>query len=398
MNTTNIPEIDPEPQDTRGLSIYGQQDAMDDFPVLKAFQQYIDAEQSKAHHRLMLLCIFFTILMGAVIAVFTVLLVNVSRRNDVVNDRLMEYMLRERAQGGAPMPDIPHALPDAAPPAENATMRAMADSITELKRQLAEQQLKLAQREAQARAAAEAVARPEPPAPTPAAETRDPKAEAARIAAERNAAAEAERLRREFEKIKAEREALAKEKARLHEKEIELQRRKLYPECYAPDGTLLPPRQSPRAAAARQAAPAMPAESPSLSRAKAEDAEADAEIARILAEGRRRDDEEAAAAEKEKSAAETAKPAKQSKPAKTDVAPKPARKPAARPVRCPDGSLRYFDNSGKDDDELDRFLNSLPVPTDDGNAASEAQAAKPAATAKPAAANDATADWDFPMD
>ena len=41
------------------VSVYGQTDAMDDFPVLKAFQQYIDAEQAKAQKRMTTLCIFF---------------------------------------------------------------------------------------------------------------------------------------------------------------------------------------------------------------------------------------------------------------------------------------------------------------------------------------------------
>ena len=34
--------------DQRAVSVYGAADALDDFPVLKAFQQYIDAEQAKA--------------------------------------------------------------------------------------------------------------------------------------------------------------------------------------------------------------------------------------------------------------------------------------------------------------------------------------------------------------
>ena len=51
------------------VSVYGQTaDAMDEFPVLKAFQQYIDAEQAKARKRLISLGIFFAILTGAVIA------------------------------------------------------------------------------------------------------------------------------------------------------------------------------------------------------------------------------------------------------------------------------------------------------------------------------------------
>ena len=34
------------------VSVYGQTDGLDDFPVLKAFQQYIDSEQAKARKRM----------------------------------------------------------------------------------------------------------------------------------------------------------------------------------------------------------------------------------------------------------------------------------------------------------------------------------------------------------
>ena len=58
------------PPQANAVSLYGQADAMDDFPVLKAFQQYVDAEQAKAHKRLMTVCVFFTVVMTIVIAVF----------------------------------------------------------------------------------------------------------------------------------------------------------------------------------------------------------------------------------------------------------------------------------------------------------------------------------------
>ena len=40
------------------VSVYGQE-GLDDFPVLKAFQQYIDAEQIKSRKRMVMLSIFF---------------------------------------------------------------------------------------------------------------------------------------------------------------------------------------------------------------------------------------------------------------------------------------------------------------------------------------------------
>ena len=93
-----MPEIDPTLPE-RAVSVYGQSDnAYEDFPVLKAFQQYIDAEQSKARKRMLLLGGFFGVLMIVVISVFVILLVNVSSRNQMLNDRLVEYVMRDRDQ------------------------------------------------------------------------------------------------------------------------------------------------------------------------------------------------------------------------------------------------------------------------------------------------------------
>ena len=93
-----IPEVD-NPMPNNAVRLYG--DAMDDFPVLKAFQQYIDAEQAKARKRLLSLGIFFGILTGAIIAVFVLLLLNVSQRNQELNDRLVEYAMKDRSQQSA---------------------------------------------------------------------------------------------------------------------------------------------------------------------------------------------------------------------------------------------------------------------------------------------------------
>ena len=81
---------------TNAVSLYGEQDAMDDFPVLKAFQQYIDSEQAKARKRMVMLSMFFGVLMAVVVAFFIVLLMNVSNRNQALNDRMLEYVMKER--------------------------------------------------------------------------------------------------------------------------------------------------------------------------------------------------------------------------------------------------------------------------------------------------------------
>ena len=58
--------MNENPADSNAISIYGQE-GLDDFPVLKAFQQYIDAEQSKSRKRMIMLCVFFGFLMAVMI-------------------------------------------------------------------------------------------------------------------------------------------------------------------------------------------------------------------------------------------------------------------------------------------------------------------------------------------
>ena len=65
--------MNDNPTANNAVSIYGQE-GLDDFPVLKAFQQYIDAEQSKARKRMIMLCLFFGFLMTIVIVVFMIML------------------------------------------------------------------------------------------------------------------------------------------------------------------------------------------------------------------------------------------------------------------------------------------------------------------------------------
>ena len=70
-------------------------DGTEDFPVLKAFQQYIDAEQNKARKRMVTLSIFFGVLMALVVTLFLFLLGQVSARNQALNDKLLDYMMRK---------------------------------------------------------------------------------------------------------------------------------------------------------------------------------------------------------------------------------------------------------------------------------------------------------------
>ena len=200
---------------SNAVSVYGQTDAMDDFPVLKAFQQYIDAEQTKSRKRMMMLCIFFGCLMTVVIAVFIVMLHSVSERNQSLNDRFLEYMMQERNHTQAQQPVASPA--PAANPATDAALKAMTESISSLQKELAEQKTAAATKETEAKTAAKSAHEQELEA----------------LAAKR-------------ELLEAERKKIAEEKELLHQQEVERQRRRLYPEYYqdnkAPATTTSPSR------------------------------------------------------------------------------------------------------------------------------------------------------------
>ena len=75
------PEI-TEPEEatptTNAVSLFGQGGGPNDFPVLKAFQEYIDAEQAKARKRMLGLCVFFILLLVVIVVTFTVVISSVT--------------------------------------------------------------------------------------------------------------------------------------------------------------------------------------------------------------------------------------------------------------------------------------------------------------------------------
>lgn len=236
-NNQSIPDVPPE-MTGGAVSVYGGQDGLDDFPVLKAFQQYVDAEQAKARKRMVQLCIFFAILMAVVIGVFVALVMDVSRRNQELNDRLVKYAMEDRAA----QPAVPASVAgaDTAIKAMTESMAAFQKQMVDQQTRLAEQQMKLAEQAVKNAAAAaeariQAVQQPAQP-PQPAQPSK------ADLAAEAKRKADAEMMARAQQKLKDEREALAREKEALRLQEIEIQRRRLYPELYDANGNLLPPK------------------------------------------------------------------------------------------------------------------------------------------------------------
>jgi len=215
------------------VSLYGQNDAMDDFPVLKAFQKYIDAEQSKAQKRMTTLCIFFAIIMSIIIGVFVMLLMTISQRNNslneqlskqnsALNEQLIQLMLKERDRQQPVVVQAPDKQNDAA-------MKALTDSMSAMQKQMAEQQVKMMEQQAkfmeQQAKAAEQQAKATLAASAAKAESPSRDEQAIK--------AETAKLKKAHELLKAEKEKLARDKEALRQKEVEMHRRKLYPEYYA---------------------------------------------------------------------------------------------------------------------------------------------------------------------
>ena len=229
---------------TNAVSIFGQSgDASEEFPVLKAFQQYIDAEQAKARKRMLGLSVFFIVLMVLVVGIFSVILMAVLQRtqeqsdrlllrNQEQSDRLLELALRERQAPQQPVAPVvvnqPSHNQDTLKPVLE-QLASLASAIKENKQQPAVQ--------------------PQPAAP--------PTPTEAQAALQRKLDAEIQKIAEERAKLKADQEA-----ARLAE--IERQRRRLYPEHYAAqDRAAALQAEAERALAAQPAPlPAQPAPQP----------------------------------------------------------------------------------------------------------------------------------------
>lgn len=197
MARQNIPGLDGE----NAISLYQPNDSADEFPVLKAFQQYIDAEQTKARKRMVMLSIFFGVLMTIVIAVFVVMLMGISQRNQALNDRLIEFAMKERT--------IPQQQPVQQ---SDLAVAVMTTQIQLLQKQMEENKLQAEKSLAEANERA-----------------RKAETEAQTL---RAPVAQNEEVARLKALLAAEKEKAAAEREKAHQAEIEAYRRKYYPEFY----------------------------------------------------------------------------------------------------------------------------------------------------------------------
>lgn len=204
------------------VRIYERADASTEFPVLKAFQEYLEAEQAKAHKRMLSLSIFFIVLLVIVVLTFSVIALFMINRNQTLSDRLMDIALRERitpAVQPAPAPAVNVQQPAQPPVDDGARMKPILEKLEAMQAEIA--------RARAAAAAAEAHAKAQPAAPATPRE--DP--QSAKLRAD--AAREASELAKQQAAVKAAREKLKAEQELLRKEQIEQQRRRLYPEYYA---------------------------------------------------------------------------------------------------------------------------------------------------------------------
>ena len=201
------------------VSIFGQGGSPNDFPVLKAFQEYIDAEQAKARKRMLGLSVFFIVLLVVIVITFTLVVMSVINRNQSLSDRLLDIALREKSpaqpvvnvQSPAPAPVV---QPVVHQPSQEESLKPVMEKFDKL----AEALVKVQQQPIP-------VAQPAPvvvtTSPQPVVQPTSESAELARLR---------EELRREKEERKAEQDKAKEEK---RQAEIEAHRRRLYPDYYA---------------------------------------------------------------------------------------------------------------------------------------------------------------------
>ena len=240
---------------TNAVSLFGQSGGVNDFPVLKAFQEYIDAEQAKARKRMLGLSVFFILLLIVVVITFTLVITSVIGRNQQLSDRLLDIALREKT-ATQPVVNVQSPAPAVVQPSvESAELVRLRE---ELRREKEERKSEQAKRdEDRFNKLLDAISKPQQQpvaAPTPVVVTTSPSSVLQPTTAE---SAELVRLREELRREKEERQAAqAKAKEEKRKAEIEAHRRRLYPEYYAQEDA----RKA--AAEATAAEPVRPVEPP----------------------------------------------------------------------------------------------------------------------------------------
>ena len=263
----NISDQEETVTNANAVSLFGQGGGMNDFPVLKAFQEYIDAEQAKARKRMFGLSIFFIVLLVVVVVTFTIVMTSVIGRNQALSDRLLDIALREKP-AAQPVVNVQPSMPSPVvqPSVESAELVRLREELQREKEARQAEQTRRDKEKIESLTAALAKAQQQPPAPAPVVVTTPaPVVQSAAESAELIRLRE--ELRREKEERKAEQEKAKEEKRKA---DIEAHRRRLYPEYYAQQDALknvppVPVAPVPQLASVPRPAPASkPAPAPKL--------------------------------------------------------------------------------------------------------------------------------------
>lgn len=228
MNEEQIQDPNPQSGRATAVSVFEQSNGMNDFPVLKAFQEYIEAEQTRARKRMLGLSIFFVVLLVVVVVTFSVIMAavinrdqqslsTIATRNQELSDKLLDIALRERGQQpvinvGQPAPvAVSAASGSPASPTDNAAaLQPVLERLEKLASSLNKPQ-------------------PQIPAPTVAAPAPQQTPVDPGLVAEQRQA----EIRRQREAIAAERAKIKAAQEQLRLEQVEQHRRRLYPEYYA---------------------------------------------------------------------------------------------------------------------------------------------------------------------
>ncbi len=106
------------------------------FPVLKAFQDYIEAERAQARKRVMQLSIFFAVLMGVVVTGFLTAGIFMLRNMSDVQTKLLDVALASK-EAPPPQPVVISSPPASGPsPLFEASVREISQAATELRSSL----------------------------------------------------------------------------------------------------------------------------------------------------------------------------------------------------------------------------------------------------------------------
>lgn len=86
-------ENSQEQQNKSALSLFNPSGAAEEFPVLKAFQEYIEAEQAKARKRVVQICITFTFIFLIAVGGFMVAWSHAMLKNEALSERLINMAM-----------------------------------------------------------------------------------------------------------------------------------------------------------------------------------------------------------------------------------------------------------------------------------------------------------------